>query len=129
MSDPGDEMFEHETYPLSFGVGKDLEYLEQADAHAGEGPLGEAAARSILAIALRLARAAHADQSHIAGGAAQGQPVLHDQKANGHDLRELSERARASITALRTPDPSLARVPNTVRQSIADVIEGLVAAK
>ena len=33
----------------------DLEYLEQAAAHADEGPIGEVAARSILAIALRLA--------------------------------------------------------------------------
>lgn len=32
----------------------DLEYLEQAEAHADEGPLGEPAARDILKIALRL---------------------------------------------------------------------------
>ncbi len=37
---------------------KDLSYLEQADAHADEGPLGEPAARSILAIALRWTRIA-----------------------------------------------------------------------
>ena len=34
----------------------------------------------------------------------------------------MSQVAKA-IHALRTPDPSLARVPNTVRQSIADVME------
>jgi hypothetical protein len=34
----------------------DLNYLEQADAHADEGPLGEAAARSILSIGLRNTR-------------------------------------------------------------------------
>jgi 7-keto-8-aminopelargonate synthetase-like enzyme len=34
----------------------DLSYLEQADAHADEGPLGEAAARSILSIGLRNTR-------------------------------------------------------------------------
>ena len=34
----------------------DLFYLEQAEAHADEGPLGEPAARSILAIALRYVR-------------------------------------------------------------------------
>jgi len=28
-----------------------------------------------------------------------------------------------TITALREPDPSLARVPNTIRQSIADIIQ------
>lgn len=31
--------------------------------------------------------------------------------------------AAKAITALRTPDASLARCPNTVRQSIADIIE------
>lgn len=31
--------------------------------------------------------------------------------------------ASRAITALRTPDPSLAAVANTVRQSIADVLE------
>lgn len=35
-------------------------------------------------------------------------------------------RVRRALKALRTPDPSLARVANTVRQSIADVIEELV---
>jgi hypothetical protein len=34
-----------------------------------------------------------------------------------------SDRAAKSVIALRTPDASLARVPNTVRQSIADTIE------
>lgn len=34
----------------------------------------------------------------------------------------MSKVAKA-IHALRTPDASLARVPNTVRQSIADVME------
>jgi hypothetical protein len=37
------------------------------------------------------------------------------------------ETAARAIAALRTPDASLARVPNTVRQSIADVIEGLAS--
>lgn len=32
-------------------------------------------------------------------------------------------RANRAIKALRAPDPSLARVPNTVRQSIAEIIE------
>ena len=32
-------------------------------------------------------------------------------------------RAERAIEALRKPDPALARVPNTVRQSIAEVIE------
>lgn len=41
-------------------VKDDLSYLEQADAHADEGPLGEPAARSILAMALKYARAAQA---------------------------------------------------------------------
>ncbi|MGM3357430.1 hypothetical protein, partial [Bacillus cereus group sp. BC233] len=31
--------------------------------------------------------------------------------------------AEKAIVALRAPDASLSRVPNTVRQSIADVIE------
>jgi len=35
-----------------------------------------------------------------------------------------AERAKRAIEALRTPDASLARVPNTIRQSIAEVIEG-----
>lgn len=38
----------------------------------------------------------------------------------------LIERACRAIVALRTPDASLARVPNTVRQSIADVIEEMM---
>jgi hypothetical protein len=38
------------------------------------------------------------------------------------------DRAHRAIAALRTPDASLARVPNTVRQSIAEVIEDLLAA-
>ena len=38
----------------------------------------------------------------------------------------LWERAERSVNALRTPDASLQRVPNTVRQSIADVIEELL---
>jgi hypothetical protein len=37
-----------------------------------------------------------------------------------------TERARAAISSLREPDPSLARVPNAVRQSIAEVIEALI---
>lgn len=36
------------------------------------------------------------------------------------------ERARRAIDALRKPDASLARVPNAVRQSIAEVIESLM---
>jgi hypothetical protein len=35
------------------------------------------------------------------------------------------ERARRAVIALREPDASCARVPNTVRQSMADVIEEL----
>lgn len=37
------------------------------------------------------------------------------------------ERAQRAIDALRKPDASLQRVPNTIRQSIAEVIEDLVA--
>ena len=37
------------------------------------------------------------------------------------------ETVAKAISALRTPDASLARVPNTIRQSIADIIEGLAA--
>ncbi|QPF81705.1 hypothetical protein IC762_12475 [Bradyrhizobium genosp. L] len=36
------------------------------------------------------------------------------------------ERANRAIDALRKPDASLQRVPNTVRQSIAEVIEDLL---
>lgn len=36
-------------------------------------------------------------------------------------------RANRAIDALRKPDASLARVPNTVRQSLAEVIEELQA--
>jgi hypothetical protein len=35
----------------------------------------------------------------------------------------MSTRAERAIKALREPDYTLARVPNTVRQSIAEVIE------
>jgi hypothetical protein len=35
--------------------------------------------------------------------------------------------ANSAIAALRTPNASLVRVPNTIRQSIADVIENLMA--
>lgn len=38
---------------------------------------------------------------------------------------ELKARAQRAISALREPDRSLDCVPNTVRQSIADVIEEL----
>lgn len=37
-----------------------IAYLEQAEAHAEEGPIGEPAARSILALALKYARQADA---------------------------------------------------------------------
>lgn len=37
-------------------------------------------------------------------------------------------RAQRAIAALREPDHSLARVPNTIRESIAEVIEDLLAA-
>lgn len=37
--------------------------------------------------------------------------------------KEKRTRAMRSVVALRTPDASLRTVPNTVRQSIADVIE------
>jgi hypothetical protein len=40
----------------------------------------------------------------------------------------LAERAQRAVDALREPDASLARVPNKVRQSIADVIDELIAA-
>ena len=36
---------------------------------------------------------------------------------------ELNNKAQKAIRALREPDASLDRVPNTVRQSIADIIE------
>lgn len=36
---------------------------------------------------------------------------------------EMTRRAQRAIKALREPDASLSTVPNTVRQSIADVIE------
>lgn len=38
----------------------------------------------------------------------------------------LALRAALAVHALRTPDASMATVANTVRQSIADVIEGLL---
>lgn len=40
---------------------------------------------------------------------------------------EAEERAKRAVEALRKPDASLARVPNTVRQSIAEVIEDRAA--
>lgn len=36
------------------------------------------------------------------------------------------EKARAAIKALREPDAAFARVPNTVRQSVAETIEALI---
>lgn len=33
------------------------------------------------------------------------------------------DRVQKTVVALRTPDPSISRVPNTVRQAMADVIE------
>jgi hypothetical protein len=41
------------------------------------------------------------------------------------ETEKLRERAARAVSALREPDASLARVPNTIRQSIADVIEEL----
>lgn len=35
-------------------------------------------------------------------------------------------RAQRAVKALRTPDASMQRVPNTVRQSVADVIAELI---
>ena len=49
-------------------IADDLRYLEEAEAHADEGPLGEPAARSILKIALRLARKANDTGNPIAPG-------------------------------------------------------------
>lgn len=43
---------------------------------------------------------------------------------NRDQHKELVERLRKAIAALRKPDASLARVPNTVRQSIADIVDG-----
>lgn len=40
----------------------------------------------------------------------------------------MNTRAERAIEALRKPDYTLARVPNTVRQSIAEVIEDQTAA-
>ena len=40
----------------------------------------------------------------------------------------MTTRAQKAIEALRKPDASLQRVPNTIRQSIAEVIEELSAA-
>jgi hypothetical protein len=40
----------------------------------------------------------------------------------------MTTRAERAIEALREPDHSLARVPNTIRQSIAEVIEDQAAA-
>ena len=37
-----------------------------------------------------------------------------------------TERARLAIAALREPDASLSRVPNTIRQSMAETIEALI---
>lgn len=36
---------------------------------------------------------------------------------------EMTRRAERAVSALRGPDAALAAVPNTVRQSIAEVIE------
>ncbi len=44
-------------------------------------------------------------------------------KSMGWKMTERTARARRAIEALRAPDHSLARVPNTIRQSIAEVIE------
>lgn len=52
-------MAEIETRPF------DIAYLEQAEAHVEEGPIGEPAARSILAIALNYARQAKAQENVI----------------------------------------------------------------
>lgn len=40
--------------------------------------------------------------------------------------REAVARARRAIEALRKPDAAFARVPNTVRQATAEVIESLL---
>lgn len=45
----------------------------------------------------------------------------------GLDEKALEARARRAVVALRTPDYTMTRVPNTIRQSIADVIEELLA--
>jgi hypothetical protein len=42
-------------------------------------------------------------------------------------MENIKKRAARAVAALRKPDHSLARVPNTVRQSIADIIEELDA--
>lgn len=42
--------------------------------------------------------------------------------------RELVARGNKAVEALRTPDYTFARTPNTIRQSVADVIEELLAA-
>lgn len=47
---------------------------------------------------------------------------LHHRLA-AHPPEEIASQAMKAVEALRTPDASLAAVANTVRQSIADVIE------
>lgn len=46
----------------------DLAYLEQVEAHADEGLIGEVAARAVLAIALRLARALSSKAPPVSDG-------------------------------------------------------------
>lgn len=43
----------------------------------------------------------------------------------GPAIPNTTDRIARAIKALRTPDQTLARVPNTIRQSLAEVIEGL----
>lgn len=38
----------------------------------------------------------------------------------------LPDRAARAVRALRQPDPSLKTVPNTIRQSLAEIIEQLL---
>lgn len=54
----GTQEFSSKPLPELSEVRRDVSYLQNAEAHADEGPLGEVAARSILRIALRYAGAA-----------------------------------------------------------------------
>lgn len=110
-------------------LARDLDYLSQADAHADEGPLGEAAARSILAIALHWIRKVY--ETPVAPAPEKRWPFVESPAAFAtrlFDIYDADNRGRIGmLAAVRTvlieEPPTLA--PHVRSAAIAEMAEGL----
>lgn len=80
---------------------RDLDYLAEADAHADEGPLGERAARSILAIALYWLRMLDVEEHRAEAVGAENAHLREREAHFAAALRRFPELAEGPLTAER----------------------------